>query len=251
MSEPRRLWDETESEVERALLHAGRSYRCSGGTMTKTMTALGLAGSATVVALGAAGAAAPSPLAKALGAKLGVKVLIALSAVGMAGVVPLAYRALRRADDGTSVRERGHSWGAPTSRPSGAAAPVATGDPGADVLDDPAGPEAAPAPRAAAPAAPSGPRPTRLPPTLGEEISSLDGARSMLARGNTQEALFLLEGYARGFPRGKLALEAELLRIDALAKSGDGPQARRRARVFLGRHPSSVLAPRARTYLDD
>jgi hypothetical protein len=73
----------------------------------------------------------------------------------------------------------------------------------------------------------------------------------MLAHGNAQEALFLLDGYAHGFPRGKLALEAELLRIDALARSGDRPEARRHARVFLARHSSSVLAPRARTYLDD
>jgi hypothetical protein len=105
---------------------------------------------------------------------------------------------------------------------------------------------------AAAPVAISRPRAARLSSsTLGQEISSLDAARSMLARGNTQEALFLLDGYARGFPRGKLAIEAELLRIDALARSGDEVETRRRARMFLARHASSVLAARARTYLDD
>jgi hypothetical protein len=247
MSELRRLWDETDSDVERALLHAGRSYRCSPLTVTKTMAALGLAGSASVVAMGAAGAAVPSPLAKALAAKLGVKVLIALSAVGVAGAVPVAYRALHHGDDAISIREQGHSRGEPSSRHSWAAAPVPAEAPAADVLDPPAEPEVALAPRAAA----STPRSTRQASTLGAEISSLDAARSMLARGNAREALFLLEGYGRGFPHGKLALEAELLRIDALAKSGDEPQARRRARLFLTRHPSSVLAARARTYLDD
>lgn len=250
MIEPRRLLDETNSDVERALLHAGRSYRCPQGTVTKTMAALGLAGSATVVATGTAGAAALSPLAKALGAKVGGKMLLALSAVAVAGAIPIAYRMLRPTDSGTSVREhaRAHGWGEPASRPSWPAAPVPSEGPVAALLDAPAAPEAAISPRSGAPSRPRAPRPSS---TLGEEISSLDAARSTLARGNAQEALFLLDGYARSFPRGKLALEAELLRIDAVARSGDGPEASRRARVFLARHPSSVLASRARTYLDD
>lgn len=247
MSDLRRLRDETDSEVERALLEAGRSYRCSRSTVTKTMAALGLAGSAAVAATGTASAAALSPLAKGIG----VKVLIALSAAGVAGALPIAYRALRPADHGTLVGERAHTSGAAASRPSWPAGPVpsegaVTGD-----LDVPAVTAAALPPRAVASAAPLHTRAARPSPTLAAEISSLDAARSMLARGKTREALFLLDGYSRGFPRGKLALEAELLRIDALARGGDGPEAGRRARMFLARHPSSVLAARARTYLDD
>jgi hypothetical protein len=246
MSDLRRLWDETESEMERALLEAGRSYRCSRGTATKTMAALGLAGSAAVASTGTAGAAALTPFAKGVG----VKVLLALSAAGVAGALPSAYRALRPADQGTLVGRPVPAGATQAPPPSWSAGPVLSEGPDPRVREVPAPPEAA-LPRAAA--APTS-RPRAAHPsssTLGQEISSLDAARSMLARGNTQEALFLLDGYARGFPRGKLSLEAELLRIDALARSGDEVETRRHARLFLARHASSVLAARARTYLDD
>jgi hypothetical protein len=247
MSDLRRLWDETDSEMERALLEAGRSYRCSRGTATKTLAALGLAGSAAVAATGTAGAAALTPLAKGVG----IKVLIALSAAGVAGALPSAYRALRPAHHGTSVGQQAPAGATQAPPPSWSAAPGSSGGPDLRVGDVPAAAEAPLLTGAVALVATSRPRALRPSSTLGQEISSLDAARSMLARGNTQEALFLLDGYARGFPRGKLALEAELLRIDALARSGDGVETRRRARMFLARHASSVLAARARTYLED
>jgi hypothetical protein len=43
-----------------------------------------------------------------------------------------------------------------------------------------------------------------------------------------------------------LKLEAEVLRIDALARSGRLAQAQTRAASFLARHPNSVLAARVR-----
>jgi hypothetical protein len=48
MSEPLRLRDEGASALERALLDAGRSYRSSGSARARTLTALGVAGSATL-----------------------------------------------------------------------------------------------------------------------------------------------------------------------------------------------------------
>jgi hypothetical protein len=51
------------------------------------------------------------------------------------------------------------------------------------------------------------------------------------------------------YPRGRLSLEAEVLRIDALERSGQSESARRRAELFLRHHPKSVLAPRVRRFL--
>ena len=53
MNEPTRLLDTPESELERALLDAGRSYRAGGSARAKTLLALGLAAKATAAATGA------------------------------------------------------------------------------------------------------------------------------------------------------------------------------------------------------
>jgi hypothetical protein len=87
------------------------------------------------------------------------------------------------------------------------------------------------------------------PAPLGEELAEVDGARAALAAGDTRRALSLLAAYDRTHPHGRLELEAEVLRIDALARSGHPDAARARAEAFLRRHPTSVLAARARRYL--
>ena len=79
---------------------------------------------------------------------------------------------------------------------------------------------------------------------------ALDAARSKLASGDAAGALTALDAYARNFPHGKLGLEAEVVRIDALAKSGQTVAARKRAEAFMKRHPDSVLASRVRAYAE-
>ncbi len=83
---------------------------------------------------------------------------------------------------------------------------------------------------------------------LRAELQAVDSARATLASGNPQGALALLDAYDRGYPRGLLKLEAEVVRIDALARSGQTDAARRRADAFLRQHPKSVLASRVRRY---
>ena len=77
MSEPPRLLDDSESATEKALLHAGRSFRSGREARAKTLAARGIA-SATAVVAAAGSAAAASAFAKLTGAKL----LVAVSAVG-------------------------------------------------------------------------------------------------------------------------------------------------------------------------
>jgi hypothetical protein len=92
------------------------------------------------------------------------------------------------------------------------------------------------------------PKPASAPP-LAAEIAALDAARTSLSRSEPNAALVALDAYSRNFPRGKLRLEAEVLRIGALAKSGQTDAARKRAETFLRHHPDSVLASRVRSYV--
>jgi hypothetical protein len=85
---------------------------------------------------------------------------------------------------------------------------------------------------------------------LAAELGALDVVRARLSNGDATGALAKLDDYSRSYPRGRLVLEAEVLRIDALSRAGQRDQARRRAEAFLRRHPNSVLATRVRGYTD-
>lgn len=240
MNEPRRLFDESTSPVERALLEAGSSYKTSVSTRDGTLAALGLAGSATLT-VGAAGAASTSLLAR-LGA---VKIIAIVTAVGAVSAVPVGiYLTHHAASSGTSHAAHAAAPTPPRTVIEPTALPLASPE---------AVPTAAvPAPEVpvtAARAARSEAKPTAS-AALAEEISSLDAARSALSRGDGAGALGLLDAYGREHPRGRLQLEAEVLRIDALAKSGRTAEAKEHARLFLQRHPNSVLATRVRATLD-
>jgi outer membrane protein assembly factor BamD (BamD/ComL family) len=85
---------------------------------------------------------------------------------------------------------------------------------------------------------------------LAAELGALDMARARLASGDPNGALAKLDDYARAYPRGRLVLEAEVVRIDALSRAGQRDQAKKRAEAFLRRHPNSVLAARVRGFLE-
>ena len=218
MSELRRLLDETESEAERALLRAGISYRSSRETRAKTLTALGLAGSTAIMAGTAASAPATiglSSLTKLSGAKL----VLALSAVGAVTAIPVGYRMAHRRTPAPAAQEG-------TERRSGARATWAAGGPPAALDLSGAGSTSfrvtASSRGGAVGGSSTGAKVESPSPsvTLTQELAALDAARSMLARGNAQGALFLLDGYGRACPHGKL------LRVDALARNGQARAAR-------------------------
>ena len=97
------------------------------------------------------------------------------------------------------------------------------------------------------------PRPAATPAAalLTEELGALDHARLALVNGEGRRTLDELDAYDRRFPGGRLQIEAEVLRIDALAKLGRKEAARQRAEAFLRRHPNSVLATRVRAHVAD
>jgi hypothetical protein len=234
MNAPPRLLEDNPSAFERDLLTAGVSYGCSDAARQKTLAALGLVGTAAVSASVAAAAASSSALQK-----LGVLKVIALSTLGVAVLTPVGILAWKQFDVPKPVSNVVappvlHEKPAPRAP---APAPVVVN-------------ETAEAPTAEAPPAKVD---TRQPSSgaLTAELGELDRARSKLASGDAKGALVVLDDYARTYPRGRLGLEAEVLRIDALAQSGDMQSAKKRAEAFLKRHPKGVLAPRVRRYLDD
>jgi hypothetical protein len=244
MSDPLRLGQENASALEQALLAAGRSYGSSASTRAKTMAALGVAGSATLLA-GTAQAVPLGTLAQTLVKTTWGKILAAVSLAGAAAAVPGYYawqhhQAVRQASAPLALLARP----APAS-PEPEAAPVAPIARAAEAqaADQPA---AAPADETGAPTR-GGDRSA----TLAHELSTLDAARGMLARGDSGGALARLDRYAHAYPHGRLALEAEVLRIDALDAAGRTDAARARAQTFIDRHPHSVLAARVRTRLGD
>jgi hypothetical protein len=234
MTDLPRLREERGSALEHALLGAGVSPVVSPKTRGKTLAALGIAGSATLIASTAAG-----PLTTL--AKLGwAKLLLGLSLVGAAGALPVvSYYYTHRghhAETPSPAARRAH---VPAQRPSTSKAVQAP--PSAELTPAPA---AAGVPAVRAAASSHAVRPKRE--TLVLELAALDAVRSTLASGDARSALALLDIYDDRFPRGRLELEAEVLRIDALAGSGRSEAARQRAEAFLRHHPRSVLAARVR-----
>lgn len=240
VGEPRRLREESGSVLERALLDAGVSYRPAAQTRARALTALGLAGS-TAILSGSASAATVSS-----GAKLAFsKLVAAVSLAGAVAAAPVGYNAWQRQQASASalvdLRSRDTA-----ALPALATAPA------------PAEPAAAATPMVGREG--SGSRLARSPrldgraalgrASLTRELTVLDAARAALAAGRTSAALSLLSAYSRDFPHGRLEIEAEVLRIDALASSGRGAAARKRAAAFVRRYPDSVFAERVRGFLD-
>jgi hypothetical protein len=230
VNEPTRLRDEPHSALERSLLEAGRSYKASASTRRQALAVLGVAGAT------ATSAAAATTLTKAGLAKWAVGLAVAGGAV----VSAAHYFAQLRPSSSVAPSVLSPSTAKASPAPLAAAASV------------PAPEEAVPSVSAGPVASVTGLRAepkAALQSPLAAELSALDAARTSLSEGDAKGALTELDAYSRAFPRGKLALEAEVLRIGALAKSGQNSAARQRAEAFVKRHPDSVLASRVRGYV--
>jgi len=230
MIEPPRLRDEADSTVELLLLEAGATYRSSDNARAKTLAALGLAGSAAVSA-GVVSVATSSLLSKVTWTKL-----LLVSGLSATVAAPVGYVAWRHA----------HPHALAVTTHAGAPSPVApTVVPPLEPVQSPetsVAPPVLPTPKVEAR--------TTSASALAAELGALDMARARLASGDPNGALAKLDDYARAYPRGRLVLEAEVVRIDALSRAGQRDQAKKRAEAFLRRHPNSVLAARVRGFLE-
>lgn len=117
-------------------------------------------------------------------------------------------------------------------------------------------PRSAPALATAVPAPPA-PIATAIPPSVErrsvresapawDEPRLIERARRALAS-EPRRALQLAQEHQRRFPSGALAVEREVIAIDALARSGERLEALRRARAFESSYPNSIHLPRVRS----
>jgi hypothetical protein len=129
-------------------------------------------------------------------------------------------------------------------------------------IPPPASPSAPSAAHAATPAAPAPflpARPHESPEPAGErvpspddslarEVAMLERARALLET-SPAEALAALDVHAATFPAGRLAMERELLAVDALSRAGRVADARRRGEVLLASAHGSIYEERVKTML--
>jgi hypothetical protein len=101
---------------------------------------------------------------------------------------------------------------------------------------------------ASAPSARPSAAPESAPPSLSEEIAVLDRARGALGA-DPARTLSVLDEYEHALHGTRLVAEAALLRIEALARSGQGAAASDLARRFVEANPGSALSERAKPFV--
>lgn len=113
----------------------------------------------------------------------------------------------------------------------------------------PATPAHADSPRAktatAAPVRDDAPRPAAS--SVDAELALLERAKESLDRRRPAAALATVADYEQRHPHGVLAIEAQVIRIEALAQAGQAKEASSAARAFLAAHPNAVQAARVRS----
>jgi hypothetical protein len=227
MGDPQRLLDGPGTPLERALLQELRSYHGPKNMRGHTLAALGVSG--------ATGLAAADTVARLWGSGWRTKLLMSISVSSVLLGVPAGYLLLKYSSPPSVLPASPSIAATPRvqSLPTVALAPPAE----SPALNPPARPTPSPVARPLRKGA-------RASTDLRAELDALDTVRSALRGGDFQPALSLLDAYFQKFSQGRLRLEAEILRIDALAKSGQTEAARSYSKEFLRRHPESVHAAR-------
>ena len=276
--------DPEASALVAELVRAARAERPKPRSRQRAMIALGLGAGTAHWSLGSAGAAqAASSVAAGKTAGLGfsalaiTKSLIVGAVAGGMALGTAAYTGvLAREPRSVPADHAVVAATAPGQRPAASERKRGSGEPGAgdrvapDEQGDPTeqadenaagGPPERPVmgepyPGAAPTSAPSpalgDDRPARANGTmLGEELGLLEAARAELAAHRAGQALWALGRHAERFPSGRLGLEADVLRIEALLEIGRAGEAVDLARRFLAANRQSPLAGRVRIMMRD
>jgi hypothetical protein len=229
----------TGSDIERLLLSAGAEERPDVESVRKAARGLGLVPRAALVA-------ATLGLALRAGRWTSLAAWGSMALVGASGIAMVAYAVRSSPPAGAALLAAQHPPGAlvlpqlvsPPSRADDSLTTArATGEPAA------LAPDAHQAPRRVASS------PSAQADRLRAEAQALDAARERLARGDATGALVELGDYDRRFAGGSLREEALLLRIESLARVGDGAAATTFARRFLKAYPTSVHVDRVAALL--
>jgi hypothetical protein len=132
----------------------------------------------------------------------------------------------------------------PTELPPAPPAPVAVRPVRDNAPQEPAEPALAPDISAPSPA----PRLVKEAPASWDEPQLIEKARRALAT-DPRRALLLTQEHQRRFPAGALGVERDVISLEALARSGQTVEARRRALLFEAKYPKSIHLPRVRALL--
>lgn len=259
MTNPRRLIDEGLDDFERNLLAAGRRDSMPQGSRLRIMAGLGLGAlvPGTAVAAGAKGAAKGTLFG--LASATGVKVAVggAVGAIAIWSSVALVDRSGPSGSEVTPpaavhVEQMPRAERAPAPIEEQVQAPTETPtlDDGAEEAELPNEAEAIEEREERAVGSRAhGPSKSTATDDLGRELASLDRARSALRSGDAAGCLRLLGEHSRKFPKQRMAVEASVLRIEALSASGNAAAAGRAGRVFLAKHPKGPYAQRVRSLI--
>lgn len=271
-SDIKRLLEEGADPFEQSLLASAKRDRMSPeaaqtlaaalGVTTVCGTAAGLGGSVVASSSVAPKAIASMPAAK-IAAIFGWKtVLLAVGGAGLLlGGAVVAFATLSR-HPGENGAPRSAAVAVASMVPTARMVPI-------PAPDAPLGATEAPSVEAEATSAtiPSSPAPAkrsaRAPRSAHElpspaetatndvaaEVRLVERARRALASGDLTKANALLDDYERSFPHGSLAQEAAILRIDALALSGDRTATEHAVAAYLAAHPRSPHAARLRAMI--
>jgi hypothetical protein len=259
---------ERYDDFDRALLRAGKRAVAPSRLRARAMTAAAAAGAATAATTKAAAATKVKGLAKlakiltvkwtlvaavttaSVGASVGTAVYVhetetrasAVDAPSVAPtlVVPVAAKA---AHAGVPLGASASAEPAPTVEAvEPAVVSPASVAPASSAPAVSEGRALRPPPRVA-PQAPAAP-PAKSIDAFREELGLIDDARGALAKGDTSNALRLLQEHSTRFPSGAFVVERDVIRIDALVAAGRSDEATQSARAFLARHPGSAQAGR-------
>ncbi|MFK8000886.1 MAG: hypothetical protein AB8H86_14910 [Polyangiales bacterium] len=231
--------------------------------------ALAATSAAGVAASAGSASAAASGAALATGG-LGLKALMVVGLVTVAGAGALSFTGPDEADARTSssaTRRAQRAEAAEPSPPSAPALPVA--EPTVESVPVPSPTDVTPIAEALTPTPATVPRPSastrRSPPqvappvaldeapsamSLSDELGLLRAAQRARVQGNFDEALRQLAEHNRRFPAGRLAAERDGTRVFVLCDAARAAEATSAQRAFLRDHASSPLAHRVRSGCD-
>ncbi len=260
MTELRPLIESSESSTTRELLRSGLGDAPPPEATGRAAVALGLTATAAAFAVPAGAAALNGAAVGGLGAasKAGgvTGILVGkwlasglVAGALVSGTAAVVEHVRARAEERPSV------GGAPSTarevRAGSAPHAVRSAEPGMERELEPAEPELpAVSTKPALPSQPSGASSAAVAPdasasrALGAEAARIDAARRALGRGDVRRALIELDWYERSRVVGVLDREAELLRIQAHVRAGDGGRAVELARGYLAKHPQDAYAAR-------
>ncbi|MBI5538260.1 MAG: hypothetical protein HY898_36395 [Deltaproteobacteria bacterium] len=261
MMDPRRMLQGDADDVERTLLRSASEDEPPEGSEQALLAALAIlpaattAASAGVVAAGGGGAlGSATGSVAAAAARLGGWSLVRWVGVGvlagsatLGGVRVLSGPASR---DLNSASSRPIPVGSALRPVRPAPAPVAQGE-----AEDAAVVEPAPSAKRVDKTPPASADPPASAPvsadlSLAAEVAALDRARKALAADDPGSALRIIEEQPRGHTEGVLKPETEVVRIEALLKSGNRQAGVELARRFLAKYPDHPLQGRVRSLLN-